>query len=265
MTQTTCKNCTNEFEGNYCNLCGQSAKVKRFSFGYFLHETFFSSLDIEEGFFSTLLILFKHPGKGIRDYIEGKRVSLYVPGKFLLLFGAIATFLAVRYQLFTNEQMENNIAGFSAYLQSFFNYAEENTTVINLISIPAFALSSYFVFYRQRFNYTEHLVLNIYITAMQLVMLILLFPLLEWVPSWHQESVLVYTILTFAYNIWVYLSFFRAGHFRGLLLVLLAMVLAYIGQFILNLFIYSALVRFGVLSPADYVAPEFQMYIEQFF
>lgn len=256
----TCKNCANVFTGKYCNQCGQSANVKRFSFGYFLKESFFSSLDIENGFFTTLWVLLVRPGRAIREYLEGRRVSLYVPAKFLVLFGAIATFLAVRYQLFTQGEYSASLPGLSAYLQSFFNYAEENTTVINLISIPAFALSTFLVFRRKGYNYTEHLILNIYITAMQLVMLIVFFPLLEFAPSLHREIILCYTAITILYNAWAYIRFFEIRKPKQLLQLLLVLLLAYLGQFVLNLVLYSLMVKIGVLHPDAFVSPDIKLH-----
>ena len=40
LFMTTCKNCANSFEGNYCPNCSQKADTHRFSVNHFAHEVF---------------------------------------------------------------------------------------------------------------------------------------------------------------------------------------------------------------------------------
>ena len=73
--EIVCKNCDQHFEGHYCNNCGQSASVKRinvFNVGsIFLHGFF----HIDKGFFYTIKELSIHPGKMLREYVAGKRIT----------------------------------------------------------------------------------------------------------------------------------------------------------------------------------------------
>ena len=92
-----CKNCTFSFIGKFCPQCGQSEHVRRYRFNYFLRESFFSSLDIEESMKGTAIELLRNPGKVIQDYLRGKRLLLYSPAKFLFLVGALVTVLMLRY------------------------------------------------------------------------------------------------------------------------------------------------------------------------
>jgi len=231
-----CKNCGTLFEGNFCNHCGQNAGVHRFHFSYFLRETFFSSLDIENGFFRTLKVLTLRPGKAIRAYLEGKRVSLYVPGKFLLLIGALATFIAIRYEVYLSEDVGGmySTKSFLPQLEQFLMFAEEYTTVINVITVPVFAITTYVVFKWLKYNFTEHLILNIYITAQQLALLVLAAPIILIWPMSKEEVILVYSIITIAYNFWVYKTFFQLTGVKGVAVGLVALVLAYVSQFLIN-------------------------------
>jgi len=239
-----CKNCEHDFEGNFCSHCGQNAGVHRFNFGYFLKETFFSSLDIENGFFYTLKALALKPGKAIREYIEGKRVSLYVPGKFLLLIGTVATFIAIRYELYLSEDVSEMYSSksFLPRLEEFLMFAEEYTTVINVLTIPVFALSTFVFFKKHKYNFTEHLILNIYITAEQLAFLVVCSPLLLVWSEAKEETILVYSLITIAYNFWVYQSFFKLSNWKGWGKVILAIIAAYVVQFFVNYCFYIYLV-----------------------
>ncbi|GAA0893352.1 hypothetical protein GCM10009122_30310 [Fulvivirga kasyanovii] len=234
-----CKNCSNSYEGSFCNVCGQSASVRRFNFPYFVKETFFSSLDIEKGLFYTVSQLFLRPGAAIRAYLEGKRVSLYVPVKYLLLIGALATYVSIRFDLFLSEKPGPVLHILPVdYLAMFLSFAEQYTTVINIIAIPVFALFSWLFFIGSKYNYTENLILNIYITAQQLLMLLLMFPVIAVMPALKGEVIAVYSAITLVYNFWVYFSFFEIRKLIQVVKVLLALACAYLLQFMLNYGIY---------------------------
>lgn len=232
-----CKNCGNTFEGNFCNICGQSANTRRFHFFYFLKETFFSSLDIENGLFYTIKVLFIKPGLAIREYLDGKRISLYVPAKFLLLIGAMATFVSMRYDLFLSHELAP--VAVIANLGDFLAFAQEYATIINVIAIPVFALFSWLFFRGEGYNYTENLILNIYITAQQLLMLLLVFPVVMIIPSAKEDIIAVYGVLTFIYNFWAYYSFYQGGTAIRVSKIALILICAYLGQFFLNYCFYQ--------------------------
>jgi hypothetical protein len=81
----------------------------------------------------------------------------------------------------------------------------------NIVSIPVFSWCTYLLFRHWKYNYAEHLVLNAYITAQQLLLLVIWFPLFGWLadpPAWPQP---VYAGLTLVYNFWVYVQLFRRG------------------------------------------------------
>jgi hypothetical protein len=235
-----CKNCAVEFEGNYCPNCGQNSGVMRFTYPYFLRETFFSSLDIEHGFTYSLKALFLRPGNAIRDYLQGKRLSLTVPGKYLILMGAISTFLAVQYEIFKVPEISEKLMWLPD-VAGFFKFAAQYTTVINIITIPIFAFFSWIIFRNKGYNYAENTILNIFITSQQLLMLVILVPLVSLFETMNSELVSCYTIITIIYNVWVYLQFFKLKIVSGTLLSLAAILLSYAGQFFFNYFIYTIL------------------------
>ncbi len=230
-----CRNCGTIYKGNFCSNCGQNADVQRFTLKYLLKESAFSSLDIEKGFFSTIRTLTTHPGSAIRNYLNGKRLSLALPIRYLIIIGAIATFLSIRYKVFKDYADDNPWLEQALNIDhGFLVYAAEFTTVVNILAIPVFALFSYLYFKPTGFNYAENFILNTYITAHQLFFLILFFPIIEIFLPYKNQLLTVYTIITAIYNVWVYIQFYKIKIALGLLLTVLVFICAYISQALLN-------------------------------
>lgn len=235
----SCKNCDHQYEGNYCNHCGQPSDVQHFTILYFLKETFFSSLDIEGGFFHTIKLLAIRPAVSIREYLKGRRLSLYAPGKFLFIFGAIATFITIKYQVVTSSTDVKLPCAEMIGLDTsgFFMYAEEFTTLVNIFAIPVFALFTW-IFFKSGYNYAENLVLNTYITTMQLVVLVISSPLIIIFQTSQSLIIGTYSIVILIYNIWVVLAFFESYRWTSFLKMMAVLVCSFIGQFIFNYLIY---------------------------
>ncbi|MCY4419365.1 MAG: DUF3667 domain-containing protein [Cytophagales bacterium] len=259
----TCKNCQSSFEGNFCPECGQSATVKRFSFGYFAIESVYSSLDLERGQGMGILLLLQRPGSSIRNYIQGKRMRLFAPAKFLLLVGAIVTILVLRHNPFLvieedNMEMQSKIkelfpiisAWYFRYFDGFWHFANEFVTLTNIISIPVFSLFSFILFSYTKFNYTENLIMNMYIICMQLLAVVPFLGILEvpFLMPYKDVILAFYTLLTVCYNIWVYVTLFKEANFSGLFLATTATICGYIGNVVLVHILFFLLTQAG-MSP----------------
>ncbi len=238
-----CKNCTHSFEGLYCYHCGQPAATSRITTREILTDALFSVVKVNRGFLFTARELSLRPGKAIRLYLAGQRVAYYAPHKYLFFIGAVTSFLTSRYHSFSGEYTSIGALNGDAhaFFNAFFAYADAYATLINIITIPVFALFSFLLFRRSGYNYAEHLVLNTYITSQQLLLFIggLVF---TQVLSVRIDGLLVlYVALTLAYNLWVYVQFCGARTAASALRAVAAMGLAYSGQFLLNLLFF----RFG--------------------
>ena len=84
-----CYTCGEEYHGNYCPQCGQSARIGRYSFKAAL----LLFLDVwgmgNRGMFRTLRDLILRPGYMIRDYISGMQMAYFPPFKLLFLLTAL--------------------------------------------------------------------------------------------------------------------------------------------------------------------------------
>lgn len=80
---TECPSCGTTFASDYCPSCGQAADPSVSAtavIGGFFREL----VDVENGFWPTLVRLTLHPGKTLRRYLDGARGSLVSPGRYLL-------------------------------------------------------------------------------------------------------------------------------------------------------------------------------------
>lgn len=199
----------------------------------------------------TAIELTLRPAKSIRFVIKGFRKYLYNPLEYLIIAATIISLLNERYHFFANEattQMsEDERSGIYSldfffrnkdFFDAFFKYSEEFPSVVNIVALPVFAFTSYVFFRNYRYNLAENLILNTYITAQQLLMLIVLVPFDEFVPTSKEVLIGLYTFATMGYNIWVYTTFFSGKLLPKIIRAIFAVLFAYILQFPVNVSVY---------------------------
>ena len=84
MKNTKRKNCNNQFQGNFCNNCGQPSNVKRINADYVLHEIK-HVLHLEHGILFTVKKLSLNPGININNYLSENRSRLVKPIIFIII------------------------------------------------------------------------------------------------------------------------------------------------------------------------------------
>lgn len=81
-----CKNCGANFEGKFCNNCGQKNYTEKDkSFSHLFEEVFHFVTHFEGAFFTTVKTIFIRPGKLTVDYCNGIRKKYYKPISLFLL------------------------------------------------------------------------------------------------------------------------------------------------------------------------------------
>lgn len=84
-----CFTCGQEYQGNFCPHCGQSARIGRYSFKDALL-LFFNVWGMgNRSMFRTLRDLILRPGYMIRDYISGMQMDYHPPFKLLFFLTAL--------------------------------------------------------------------------------------------------------------------------------------------------------------------------------
>lgn len=212
-----CKNCGSTFEGNYCNQCGQSAKVGRITLSSLAEELSNSLFHVNKGFLYTLVSLFTHPGRSLRDFMEGKRKNFVKPISYVLTLSTI--YFLITKLMGQNTWMDDFITGFSfgannvsdkMQIPAILTWFSNNFGYSNLLLLPVFSFASFLAFRKLGSSYLEHIVLNAYITGQQAFFYALFAVLGKWISSDILDMFPVLIAMT--YTFWVFWQFFSSGN-----------------------------------------------------
>ncbi len=198
-----CKNCKNTLDQSdkFCNDCGAKIINHRITMGHLATE-------MKEGFFSidsskparTFFHMFTKPDEVIDGYINGVRKKyIHAFGYFTLALTLSSFFFFVFLKWFpnildftiNNANMGDNITQEQLDLQSKFTKGMfEYSSLMFFITIPLTALISRLVFLKnKKYNYAEHLIINLYSYSHISIVTTLLY----FLTMWSQE---VFTIIS---------------------------------------------------------------------
>ena len=224
----------------------QEQSHERYSLRAIVEDFFYNLVHLSRRtFFYSAWQLTIQPGNAIRNVLAGYRKSLFDPLEYLVFIGAIVVILTERYHFYSNDlsgQLSKLgfLASYKVFLEKFFSYAEQYATLVNVVSIPVFSAVCRLLFRRSPYNAGEMLVMNTYITAQQMLFLVVLVPFFEFFPGFKAFILPVYTFLAMAYNVWVYVQFFGGKWLPTLLKSVFAVIIGYLLQFPVNLLVYFA-------------------------
>ncbi len=248
-----CPNCETVYEGNFCNECGQKTIHGRYTLKGLASEVIFSTFQMEKkGLPYTIKELTLRPGKAIKNVIEGQRLSLYPPFKYLLLVGAVVVILSLRYRFFHSEELTSVdadtykvsvLSNHKVFFDGFFKFAEDYATLLNLVAIPVFSFFSFIFFRAYKYNFAENLIINTFITAQQLLFLALLIPFIEFMPGIKHILIPLYTIAMILYNIYAYVQLYGLK-ILNIARSIVTVIVSYIIQFPVNLTVYYIIKEF---------------------
>lgn len=84
-----CKNCGTEFEGNFCNHCGQKSTVERLTWKSVWDNILHGIFHVDNTFVKTTRTLVVHPDRLISDYFAGRRKGYMAPIPLLAVWCVI--------------------------------------------------------------------------------------------------------------------------------------------------------------------------------
>lgn len=167
-----CKNCHTELQeqDDYCKSCGGKVIRNRLTFrNLFEHitETFFN---FDNKLLRTLIDLFKKPDVVIGGYINGTRKRYVNPISYLALTLTVSgIYLIIINKFFPNlftEMSYPGVEGQQEFMTIYIEYLQKYYSLFMVGLIPLYALISRLVFInRKDFNFTEHIVMAMYIMA----------------------------------------------------------------------------------------------------
>ncbi len=215
-----CKNCEQNFNGNYCSNCGQNSNVRKVDYKYLISEIPNSIFQINRGFLFTLKELFTKPGHSIREFLEGKRKKHFKPIAFIIFTSTL--YVLAHYFIGNQTFIDDAISGYNAASKeensALINWISKNQTYVILILVPFFSLASYLAFIKSKYNYFEHLVLNIYITGQQMF----IYFIFSFIFDRNGYLILLPLLLGMTFNFWTYIQFFNNKNtFKKILHILL--------------------------------------------
>ena len=175
VSNVYCKNCNHPVAENFCSYCGQSVNTHRINLHFVWHDIQHGFFHFDKGFLFTIKELFTRPGHSIHEYIEGKRVKHASPISLVII---LATVCALLY-LANNVDNVSITANTNQKINTFTEVGQwiySHYSLTLLFALPVASLCSYIIFRKAKYNYTEHFVLNAFITSQKLVIRLITFP-----------------------------------------------------------------------------------------
>ncbi|NMH28084.1 DUF3667 domain-containing protein [Flavobacterium silvaticum] len=218
MAIIICKNCGNEFEGNYCNNCGQKSKTARLDWHYLNDEAKYTFLHLNGGLLFTIAQLFKRPGHAIREFVDGKRVNYYKPVLLLFVLAGFYGLLMHNIDFRKTQEVMNATSVMNeqqiAINELMFKGMEwwiSHYSLMEILLLPIYSGITWLAFRGWGYNYVEHIILNVFSASQRLLITIAFFPL-----TWFYQGTMTGVILAnlvavviFCVGIWTMIQFFK--------------------------------------------------------
>ena len=206
------------------------------------HDLVHAFTHADKGFFHLFVALFKNPGKVAREYIlEGKRKRYFAPLQYLIIVGAIATFVVVNTHYMENaakmiDDMTGQSKSYSPRQEMFMHqvmvFQSKYYNFLIMLQLPFFALATFWIYKRRKLNFAEILTLQTFISAQATIFGIFLILLVTFAganPMLIFSSMFVFQI---AFQTITYMQFFRektvGGFFKAIIAYLLGVVLFFV-------------------------------------
>lgn len=244
-----CKNCHHNFEGKFCNNCGQTAHTHKIDFKSTLHEIQHSIFHVDKGILYTTKELFLKPGAAIRDYLDGKRVQHFKPFAYVFILStvyALITKLSHKSTFLTNF-LEGMSAGTKdgksksslILMGDAAHWMANHYAYTALLIIPFLSFASYICFRKEKYNYFQHLVLNAFVAGQRTAVFLIFLPFTYFIrdPELNESFDTFKAYVGIFLSFWIYYKFFNKTHplFRILLTLLTFLILVAIVLFVIIL------------------------------
>lgn len=248
---TVCKNCSNNFSGNFCNTCGQKKETHKINFHFILHEIQHSLFHIDGGILYTIKELGRRPGKTIRNFIDGKRVNHFKPVTFVIILSIVYYFLehTINREPFIESALNGMVDAIrdnektSEKKLQIFEWLIHNYSYTALLLIPVFSLSSWVAFKKSTYNYFEHLTLNTFLFGQFTFIFVVTLPLSVIFPN-NATVDLLRVFFSIIFIFWAYHQFFDS---TTKISRIANTILTYILFIVFTLIILSILILFPII------------------
>lgn len=167
----TCKNCNYNVapDYNYCADCGGKIVRNRLTLKNLALHFSEHFLNYDNTFLKTFITLFTKPEKVIDGYINGLRkkyVNVISYFAIALTLSGIMIFVLNKFFPATISIESWTPAGSANFQEKNMAFTQEYQSILYMLMVPLYALTSQLVFLNiKKYNYTEHIVINMYLSA----------------------------------------------------------------------------------------------------
>jgi hypothetical protein len=195
----TCKHCGNQFQGNYCNQCGEKVHAehhKRVS--HILEEAFHFVTHLDSKLFRNVKAIFSRPGQLALDYCNGIRKKYFKPISFFLLcvvlYLLFPKFHGLNMKMNTfiqpgnsyawisrpaiREKMRNNAMTYEEVREKYDTKSLKVSKVFLLVLLPLIGMVLYLLFFKRRRYFFDHFIYATEFGSLWIIIQFLLMPLL---------------------------------------------------------------------------------------
>ncbi|MBC7849243.1 MAG: DUF3667 domain-containing protein [Chitinophagaceae bacterium] len=267
-----CKNCGNQFEGKYCNVCGQKTHSDHDKkIVHFVEDAFHFLTHFDGRLFVTLKTIFRTPGKYAEDFSNGITQRYFKPlSLFLLLVVLYLLFpLFMGLNVHLSQQKLGFLKGITAPIierklaatnlsmtELSYIYAQKSekvSKILLLIVIPMFAFLLKLLFSKRKKYFYDHLLLSTEINIFNLLFNYLIFALfltlIQKVPFFSDGMpafvMFILGYLLYAlYLVAAFKQFYRVGTVHSVIKTLLFLV----GDFLILFIIYRLILFLVVMA-----------------
>ncbi len=199
-----CKSCNSRFYGKFCSNCGSPSEQERITLKQFAEEVLHSLTSFHQKTLKTIKTCIIKPELVVIQYITGIRNTYFNPVNFYFLTMASSAFFTYRYDLHGPRSVETSTK-LPYELIHLNNFLYEYFTFFFTLVLPVFSVFSYLSFKRKKYNYAEHLFLNVIFFGIGNFIYLALVPILillgnqQWHLGLELFNVLWLAYLSFAY------------------------------------------------------------------
>lgn len=238
-----CLNCGNLNTENFCGNCGQK-KYKRIDKKYIWDELQYTVFHTNKGLLYSVKKILKNPGYTAKEFIDGNRVNHYKPILLVFVLSGLSTFISFKIlnlkdifsKLYANQNLD------SPFMADFLSFQASYNSILMLLFIPLFALTTKIAFRKWGHNYYEHVVMNAYILSFYtLISIIIFYPIMYFFRHSLSKLGVFMQVSTLLIPIIIVL-FFKEFYKEKPLKLILLRALGVIGLIILG---YMLLLIFG--------------------
>lgn len=256
-----CKNCNKNLNETqkFCDECGAKVIHNRLTPKVLAAQINEQFISIDNKFLRTFFDLFKKPEEVIEGYIHGTRkkyIDVLQYFAISLTLAGIQVFLMTTFfkeaLIFDSELLNKAAEAPGSEYNPFLNFGYDGMTnyqgIIYIIMVPFSALGSWCVYYffgDKRYNFTEHMVINLYYSA-QIIIITAVFSILFLIFGLNYLIVsTIITLPTFIYFGYVLKRLFKESFWETFAKFILVM-LVYLFSFILLMVIIGLIIGFTI-------------------